>query len=299
MTRIVALGSCVVDLVFRMSRLPARGETLFADSAGLHPGGKGLNQALAARRLGAQTAIIGNVGDDMLGEYLLRLLQGEGVDVRHAARDAANGTGFAAPIVFPDGGNSILSAPRANLALAPEAVEGARAAIEAADALLLQFEAPMEANLAAARIARRAGTRVVLNPAPVIPHPPELLRLADVLVVNEVEAAMLVGGDDPAAQARALLAGRKLAVVTLGEGGATFATADSTVAHVDAFAVKAIDSVGAGDAFCAALAVALCEGMDATAAMRFASAAGALAVTVAGAATSLPVRAKVEQLLGS
>jgi len=298
-TRIVALGSCVVDLVFRMPRLPGRGETLFAESAGLYPGGKGLNQALAARRLGAETSIIANVGDDVLGDYLLRLLEAEGVDVRHAVRDAANGTGFAAPVVFPDGGNSILSAPRANLALAPSVVEAARAAIAASDALLLQFEAPMDANLAAARIAKGAGTRVVLNPAPVIPHPPELLELADVLVVNEVEAAMLAGGGDPGAQARALLAGRELAVVTLGEGGATFAAHDGTVSHVHAFAVHAVDSVGAGDAFCAALAVALCEGMHAPAAVRFASAAGALAVTVAGAATSLPTRAKVEQLLAS
>ena len=299
MTRVVALGSCVVDLVFRMPRLPGRGETLFARSAGIYPGGKGLNQAIAARRLGAETTLIANLGDDLFGHYLLELLSGEGVDTRYVARDAANGTGFAAPVVFDDGENSILSAPQANLALQTALVDAAREAIAAAGALLLQFEAPMEANIVAARIARAAGTRVVLNPAPVVAHPPELLALADVLVVNEVEAAMLVGGDDPAAQARALLAGRELAVVTLGEGGATFATADSTVAHVDAFAVKAFDSVGAGDAFCAALAVALCEGMDATAAVRFASAAGALAVTVAGAATSLPVRAKVEQLLGS
>lgn len=297
MTRIVALGSCVVDLVFRMPRLPGRGETLFARSAGIYPGGKGLNQALAARRLGAETTLIANMGDDLFGHYLLELLRGEGVDTRYVARDAANGTGFAAPVVFDDGENSILSAPQANLALQTALVEAAREAIAAAGALLLQFEAPMEANIVAARIARAAGTRVVLNPAPVVAHPPELLALADVLVVNEVEAAMLAGGTHPAAQARTLLGGRELAVVTLGEQGAVFATASGEAGVVEAFPVQAIDSVGAGDAFCAALAVALCEGQAAGAAVRFAAAAGALAVTVAGAATSLPRRAAVDRLL--
>lgn len=297
MTRVVALGSCVVDLVFRMPRLPGRGETLFARSAGIYPGGKGLNQAIAARRLGAETTLIANMGDDLFGHYLLELLRGEGVDTRYVARDAANGTGFAAPVVFDDGENSILSAPQANLALQTALVEAAREAIAAAGALLLQFEAPMEANIAAARIARAAGTRVVLNPAPVVAHPPELLALADVLVVNEVEAAMLAGGTHPAAQARTLLGGRELAVVTLGEQGAVFATASGEAGVVEAFPVQAIDSVGAGDAFCAALAVALCEGRTAAAAVRFAAAAGALAVTAAGAATSLPRREAVDRLL--
>lgn len=297
MTRVVALGSCVVDLVFRMPRLPGRGETLFARSAGIYPGGKGLNQAIAARRLGAETTLIANMGDDLFGHYLLELLRGEGVDTRYVARDAANGTGFAAPVVFDDGENSILSAPQANLALQTALVEAAREAIAAAGALLLQFEAPMEANIVAARIARAAGTRVVLNPAPVVAHPPELLALADVLVVNEVEAAMLAGGTHPAAQARTLLGGRELAVVTLGEQGAVFATASGEAGVVEAFPVQAIDSVGAGDAFCAALAVALCEGQAAGAAVRFAAAAGALAVTVAGAVTSLPRRAAVDRLL--
>lgn len=297
MTRVVALGSCVVDLVFRMPRLPGRGETLFARSAGIYPGGKGLNQAIAARRLGAETTLIANMGDDLFGHYLLELLSGEGVDTRYVARDAANGTGFAAPVVFDDGENSILSAPQANLALQTALVDAAREAIAAAGALLLQFEAPMEANIVAARIARAAGTRVVLNPAPVVAHPPELLALADVLVVNEVEAAMLAGGTHPAAQARTLLGGRELAVVTLGEQGAVFATASGEAGVVEAFPVQAIDSVGAGDAFCAALAVALCEGRTAAAAVRFAAAAGALAVTAAGAATSLPRREAVDRLL--
>lgn len=286
-----------MDLVFRMPRMPVRGETLFADSAAMFPGGKGLNQALAARRLGAETALIANVGDDLFADYLLRLVREAGIDTTHVSRDAANGTGFAAPVIFPDGANSILSAPRANLALAPANVEAAREAIAAANALLLQFEAPMEANLAAARIARAAGVRVVLNPAPVLPHPAELLALAGVLIVNEVEATMLAGGSDPAGQAHALLGDRELAVVTLGEGGAMFAARGGEFGHLPAFPVTAVDSVGAGDAFCAALAVALCEGLAPASAVRFASAAGALAVTRPGAATSLPERAAVESFL--
>ncbi|MBI2765859.1 MAG: ribokinase [Chloroflexi bacterium] len=298
--RIAVLGSVVADLIFRMPRLPGRGETLFADDVALHPGGKGLNQAIAAKRLGASdVALIGRVGSDPFATFLLETLKREGIGAEFVAMDEAAGTGIAVPVVFPDGSNSIFSAPRASLRITDADVAAAGPAIARADALLLQFEAPMEANLVAARIARGAGVRVVLNPAPVREFPPELLELADVLVVNEVEAAMLGGGGlPPEEQAVTLLRhGAELAVVTLGERGAVFATADGAVAQ-PAFPVRALDSVGAGDAFCGALTVALVEGQAAGDAVRSACAAGALSVTRAGAAASLPTRAEVERLLG-
>lgn len=295
--RIAVLGSCVVDLVFHMARMPAPGETLFAERSGLFPGGKGLNQAIAARRLGAAAvALIARVGRDPLGDYLRARLDDEGIDSSHVVTDGVVPTGVAVPVVFADGVNSILSSPGASLAVTVHDVLAAREMIASADALLLQFEAPMEANLTAATLARESGTRVVLNPAPVRDHPPQLLDLAHVLVVNEVEAAMLAGGDDAEAQAKQLLGRRELAVVTLGADGAVLATA-AGVTRFPAFPVAAVDSVGAGDAFCGAFAVALAEGMAPADAVRFASAAGALSVTRAGAASSLPSRPEVEALL--
>lgn len=294
---ITVLGSCTLDLVFRMSRQPQLGETLFADSLELHAGGKGLNQAIAARRLGARAALIARVGTDPFAEPLIAALETDGVDLQHLARDPEAGSGVAAPIVLADGQNSIFSAPRANLAIPVAQVEAAAATIRASRMLLLQFEAPMDANFAAARIAEEAGVPLLLNPAPALPHPPELLARASLLVLNEVEAEMLAPGfDSHESRARALqVRGPKAVIITLGPEGALLL--ENGVLHqVPSFPVTAVDSVGAGDAFCGALAVALAEEMPLREAVRFACAAGALAVTRPGAAPSLPQRAEVDSL---
>lgn len=297
---VAVLGSCTFDIVFSMARMPVPGETLFAQGVGLYPGGKGLNQAIAAARLGARAAILGRIAEDAFGAALQAALAADDIDVAHLAVAPGGGTGLAVPVVVPGGGNSILAAPGANLEVTTQQVEAARPALERADAFLVQFETPMEANLAAARIAARAGAQVILNAAPVLPAPPELFQLADVLVVNEVEAAMLAPEparhEDRAAQ---LLAhGPRAVVVTLGAPGAVVAT-KAAVEHVPSFPVPVVDSVGAGDAFCGALAVALAEGQSLLDAVRFGCAAGALSVTRAGAAPSLPRRAEVELLLRS
>jgi len=300
--RIVVLGSCTVDMVARVERLPLPGETLFARSLETFVGGKGANQAIAAKRLGAEhVTLIGRVGADAFGERVLAALQADGVDTRYVTVDPGEGTGVAIPLVFDDGGNSIVSVPRANMRISPADVESASEVIAYADVLLLQFEAPMSANLLAARFARTAGVAVILNTAPVSQCPPELLSLADVLVANEVEAAALAPGspETPVEQAQAFLAaGPRIAVVTLGAEGAVFATAAS-VGNLPAFPVESVDSVGAGDAFCGALAVALAEGSDLPGAVRFAAAAGGIAVTRPGAAPSLPERVEVDALLAA
>ncbi|MCC7365080.1 MAG: ribokinase [Dehalococcoidia bacterium] len=295
---IAVLGSCTMDLVFRMPRMPAAGETLFADHCELLPGGKGLNQAIAVTRLGATARLIGRVGDDVFGRELCQALRADGVDTAHVAVVPGAKSGIAAPVVTPGGDNRIFAAPGANLEVDLAQIEAARHAIEGARALLLQFEAPMEANLAAARIARAAGARVILNAAPIVPHPPELLALADVLVVNEVEAAMLAPGhDSDLERARALLdRGPGTIIVTTGPDGAIAATAEGIVA-VPAFAVTPVDTVGAGDAFCGALTVALSEGQPLEDALRFANVAAAISVTRAGAAPALARREEVVELL--
>jgi Sugar kinases, ribokinase family len=263
-------------------------------------GGKGANQAIAARRLGADAvSLVGRVGADAFGERILAALAADGVDTAHVVTGGDAGTGIAIPMVFDDGGNSIISVPGANMQMAIGDVAAASDVIAAAGALLLQFEAPMECNLTAARVAREAGVLVILNTAPVAACPPGLLELADVLVANEVEAAALAPGAPatPAGQARSLLGlGPRAAIVTLGEDGAILVTATG-LDQLPSFPVPAVDSVGAGDAFCGALAVALTEGLELAAAVRFACAAGALAVTRPGATASLPSRAEVEALL--
>lgn len=295
---IAVLGSCTFDLVFRMARFPQPGETLFAEALERHAGGKGLNQAIAVQRLGGRASLIGRVGTDIFGTVLLDALRADDVDLTYVMPDPAVATGLAAPIVVPGGENSIVAAPGANLAVTVAQVEAAAPAIRTSRALLLQFEAPMEVNLAAARIAHGSGVPVLLNPAPALEHPPELLALADVLVLNEVEAAMLAPGEvTPEAQARALRArGPRAVIVTLGPAGAILLDGDGLRA-IPPFTVEAVDSVGAGDAFCGALAVALGEGVPLERAARFAAAAGALSVTGRGAAASLPRRAGVDRLL--
>lgn len=299
MVRIAVVGSLMMDLVVRAPRLPAVGESLIAHSFQTFIGGKGGNQATAAARLGADVNMIGRVGDDDFGRAIVANLRNEGVDVFGVFADPANGTGVAVPIVLDDGNNAIFAVPRANLTMGAADIERARASIENADILMVQFEVGMAATEAAMRIARGAGRTVMLNPAPIAPHPPGLLALADVLLPNEVEAAALApeAGGDHRREAEVLLArGPGAVVITLGEHGALVATPGLLI-EVPAFPVMAVDSVGAGDASCGAFAVALAEGATVVEAARFGAAAGAVAVTRPGAAASLPSRSEVQRIL--
>ncbi|NUP50363.1 MAG: ribokinase [Catenulispora sp.] len=286
---VAVIGGLNMDLVVRVERLPAPGETVTGAEAVRGPGGKGGNQAVAAARLGARVRMIGMLGEDPFGEEMRRNLEGEGVDVSGVGV-ATSATGMALIVVQADGENTITLSPGANAELAPGDV-----AVGVVDVLLMNLEVPLDAVVAAARSAE--GLRV-LNAAP-IPDADisELLGEVDVLVVNETEAAALVGG--PVSSADALLRlGPPAAVLTLGAGGAVAATAEGTWAE-KAFAVEAVDTVGAGDAFCAALAVALGGGEGMGAALRRACAAGALATTRVGAQAALPSGGEVEEVLGS
>lgn len=296
--RIAVVGSLNMDLVAWAPRRPERGESLAGTRFATYLGGKGFNQAVAAARLGADVTMVGRVGQDDFGAAFLAGLKRAGVDARHVGRDANRCTGVGLPLVEPDGANSIVVVLGANLALVAENVDAAIEAIATADVLMLQLEVPQETSLHAARIARAAGATVLLNPAPAQPILPDLLRASDWLTPNEVEARMLTGAgaSSPAASARSLLdRGARRVLVTLGAAGCLHVSAQEEIA-CPAYPVQAVDTTAAGDAFCAGLAVALAEGRDAAAAMRFANAAGALAVTIAGAGPSLPERAAVDAL---
>ena len=293
----------MLDLVMRAARRPQRGETIVADACGIFLGGKGFNQAVAAQRMGAAVTMIGRLGDDEFAPRFRAALASEGIDAAGVGADAEAGTGIATPLIEPDGSNSIVIAPRANMRVTPADVEDSADLIRAAGVLLLQLEIPPEASEAAARIARRAGRQVVLDPAPAMPFPDSLLRLADVLTPNEVEAAALAGfavdGVAAAFAAADEIRGRGAAgvIVTLGGLGAVAVGAELRL-HVPAHPVTVVDTTAAGDAFNGALAVALAERQGLPAALRWAGAAGALAVTRFGAEPSLAQRAEVTALLG-
>jgi ribokinase len=299
--RIVVVGSANVDMIVRVPRLPARGETVLGDAFRTTPGGKGANQAVAARRAGADVAFVGCLGADALGDDLLRSLRDAGVDVSGVTRVPDAATGVALITVDPGGDNTIAVASGANAVLAPSHVERAAEAIAAADVLLLQLESPLDAVEAALAVAARVGTRAVLNPAPVPAQALDrrLLGAVAALTPNRDEAARLAGvaNDDPDAAATALLAlGVGAAVVTLGADGALVATPGGRH-HLPAFPVRAVDSTGAGDVFSGALAVALAEGRPVLDAARFANAAAALSVTRPGAQPSAPPRDAILELV--
>ena len=294
---ICVVGSLNADLTFRSTRLPSPGETLAAHGFRIASGGKGGNQAVMAARLGAEVEMVGRVGDDPFGRQLLEALRAQGVGTAHVGIDETVSTGVAGIVVDDAGRNCILVAAGANGSLTPDLVRHAAGAIRAARVVLCQLEVPVEATLEAFRLARAAGVRTVLTPAPVRQVPEELMRLTDVCVLNETEAATLMGS---AHRPGMELQRRGIAevIVTLGERGCVL----SGPAGESAFAapvVAAIDTTGAGDAFVGALAVGLAEGMSLRDAIPRATAAAALSVTRAGAQASYPSRAEVEAFLST
>ncbi len=301
MVNIAVLASFNMDLVMRAERRPQAGETLQGEFA-MFLGGKGFNQAIAARRLGAEVVVTGRVGDDEFGRRFLDALDREGIDRRAVVIDRTTGTGVASIVVEPDGTDTILQAPRANRNVTPDDIERAAPILAGADMAMLQLETSAAAAFAFARSMRADGARVLLNPAPAAPVAEELFAQTDIIVPNQIEAEALTGAhlasiDDAFAIAEALLQrGPTTAVITLGERGAIVLSAASR-AHEPSIRVDAVDTVGAGDSFCAALAVRLAEGADIAGAIRFANAAGALACTKHGAEPSMPTRDAVEKLL--
>ena len=298
-SEIFVVGSLNADLVTRLERFPAPGETVTALDLAVHAGGKGANQAYAAARLGGRVALLGCIGRDANGELLMQSLRSVGVDVSPVVRDDEAPTGLALIALDASGENQIVVVPGANARLTPELVQAHAARIAAAAVVLLQLEVPLDAVLAAARIARNGGATVILDPAPARPLPAPLLECVDFLTPNQRELQTLTGraAGEPAEQAaRSLADGRRRVIVKMGEAGALLVEADRQSSW-PALRVDAVDATGAGDAFNAALAVALAEGRPLPEAGRLATAAGALCVTRAGAQPSMPTRPEVEAAL--
>lgn len=305
---VVVLASFMMDLVAHAPRRPRAGESIFGSDFGMFAGGKGNNQAIAAARSGAEIRILGRLGDDIFAPRFLETLDGEGISRRWLRQDADTGTGVAMPLIEPDGQNSIVVIPRANSRVTPEQVRAAADAFDGADVLLAQFEVPLPSVVAALELARERGLYTIVNPAPVPDPPPpvpgEWLRLVDLLVPNEHEAAGLTGlpvetVENAERAGRVLLAGGCAAVaVTLGSRGVLWLPgAGQDAVYLPSFDVRQVDATAAGDAFCGSLAAARARGVALEDALKRAVAAGALAVTRHGAAPSMPTAAEIDALL--
>lgn len=296
---VVVVGSANVDLVYTVASIPAPGETVIATGGSRHPGGKGANQAIAAARAGAATTFVALLGDDDGGALLRDSLRGAGVV--DATRITAGETGTALITVDARAENTIVVNSGAN-ALFTSLTDDQAQLIRDAELLVLQLEIPLETVRAAAAVARAAGTRVLLNAAPVRPLPSEVLALVDVLIVNETEAAQLAGDDatDLFSRAQALTRSVPSVIITLGSAGSILLhRGDAELTRVEAHEVEAVDTTGAGDTFCGALASALDEGLDLASAARFATAASALSVQRAGAVPSIPHRKEIDSFVSS
>ena len=299
-TGVVVVGSFMMDLVVRAPRRPEPGETLVGSSFDVFLGGKGCNQAIAAARAGAATAMVGRLGADDFGARFLDRLAADGIDTTGVTVDPDEGTGVGAPLVEDGGENSIVIIPRANHRMSVADVEAASDVIGGAAVLLLQLELPLDVVEAAAKVAQAAATRVLLNPAPASDGAIDAFAgLVDVLVPNEVEAAVLSGIEDDPLRAAAALRDRigGAVVVTVGDQGA-WVIDDGAPQRLAAHPVQAVDTVGAGDAFCGALGARLAAGASLRDAAAYANAAAALSVTRPGAEPSMPRSADIEALLG-
>ncbi|MFF8189537.1 ribokinase [Streptomyces bobili] len=299
---LLVVGSANADLVIGVERRPAAGETVLGSDLAVHPGGKGANQAVAAARLGARTALLARIGDDAYGRLLLDSQRAAGVDTVGVLVGGAP-TGVALITVDPSGDNSIVVSPGANGRLTPEDVRAAAGLFHASRVVSAQLEIPLETVVEVVR-SLTPGSRFVLNPSPPRPLPAEVLAACDPLIVNEHEAKVILGevavgdaavGDRPEDWARVLLAmGPKSVVVTLGSQGALVASSSEGVERVAAVKVEAVDTTGAGDSFTAALAWQLGAGSSLAEAAAYAARVGAVAVTRRGAQESFPTAAEVE-----
>ena len=302
-SHLVVLGSLNVDLVTTVEELPKNGQTIFSDSFVIENGGKGANQAVAASRLGANVTMIGRVGADVFSEQVLTDLESEGVDISRITKDVNHSTGIALITVDSKSENTIVVSSGANMNCGQVELDFLQDRIVGANCLMLQNEVPLEINLEAAKIAQRNNVPVIWDPAPFVRDIDQLIRKVDFLTPNQKEAELLTNSElkDLESVHRALLKmkglTRAICIITMGPEGLFFLSGDELI-HVPSSSVLSVDSVAAGDAFTAGLAVGISEGLTLSVAAELGSAAGALATTKRGAQISMPSRIEVDSLMG-
>ena len=297
---IVIVGSITMDLVTRTPRIPAIGQTLIGTGFETTPGGKGANQAVAAARLGYRVAMVAKVGDDNFGPQLLDNLKHAGVDTNAMAQTVGS-SGLAPMFVADDGQNAIVVVPGANGKMDRAAVDSHAELIRSAGVVLCQLEIPMDTLGYTLDLCAKAQVPVMLDPAPAATLPDAVWKQVAWFTPNETEAAFYVGEAKTVEDTAQRLHAKGLRGVVLKRGaeGAFVSVAGDRAEWVKPFKVDSIDTVGAGDCFNGAFAVALEEGKDPWAAARFANAASAISVTRKGAQASMPMRADVEEFLAA
>ncbi|HEY6925990.1 MAG TPA: ribokinase [Steroidobacteraceae bacterium] len=297
--RIAVVGSANTDLITFADKFPRPGETLFGQNFDLGFGGKGANQAIAARLCGAQVLMVAKVGKDLFGEATVRNFNSFGVDTTHVKIIEDAPTGVAPIFVEPGGQNRIIVVKGANDRLTPADVDAAAAELRRVHAIIVQFEVPLETIYHTVRFARAHNIRCIVNPAPAVPANLDDLIGADYFIPNETEAELITGLPvqtiEQAAACAAALVGKgfRRVVITLGTRGALLADAAGYV-HIPPFTVTTVDTTGAGDAFIGSLAVFLAEGVAEKDALARASLYAALSTTRVGTQKSLPTRAEFE-----
>lgn len=298
--RIVVVGSCNVDLTTFTDRFPNPGETMFGTRFDLGFGGKGANQAVAARRCGANVAMIARVGGDLFGQATIDNFTQLGIDASHVRALAGASSGVAPIFVDPSGQNRIIVVKGANDRLLPADVDEAAPVLALADCIVLQFEIPLDTVAHTVRFARAHGIRTIVNPAPAMPIDADILAHADYVVPNETEAEIITGlpASTPAAAercARELLdRGAARAIITLGDRGALLASRDRSEL-VPPFPVASVDTTGAGDAFIGSFATFLVEGCPEREAVARANLYAALSTTAVGTQKSFVDRETFER----
>jgi ribokinase len=300
--RVWVVGSLNVDRAWQVARHPRVGETIGGSARPPAPGGKGLNQAVAAARAGADVVLVGRVGDDEDGRWLAAVAAAEGIDVSRIAVDRDRPTGAALVVVAADGSNTVTVDAGANAALAvdADAPDGPLAGLAPGDVVVAQLEVPVAAVAAAFAAARAAGACTVLNPSPLVDGA-SLALDADVVVVNELEAASLAGGepepaasaDDAMARARSFAGDGQLVVVTRGAEGLV-ATGPDGDRVIDGVPVSPVDTTGAGDCFLGVLAAGLAEQRRLRDVLERANRAAAISATTAGTVASMPTAAEID-----
>ena len=300
---IVVFGSFVVDLTSRSKGLPVPGQTILGSWFKYGPGGKGSNQAVAAHRAGADVTLVTKLGPDVFADVALDFYRAEGMRTDYILRDERNATGVALILVDEESAqNEIVVVPGACQNITPEDVERCRGLIEGASIVLFQHEINADAQRAAIEIAHAAGARIVLNPAPAMPVPDDLLAKIDIVTPNETEAQALTGvavtcEAEAARAARVFLdKGVRNVIITMGALG-VYATDGVRGEMLPRLEVDAIDTTGAGDAFNGGFVTALAEGRDLFQAARFGNATGALSVTKLGTAPAMPARAEIDAMV--
>lgn len=292
---IAVIGSMNMDYVVNVSKLPKREETISATSFRTSIGGKGANQAFAAKKLGAEVYMIGAVGNDEAGRRITKRMEEEGIDIsRIEVTDIA--TGNAMITVDENGSNTIVVYPGANDYVTKEVISKNEDIIKNADFIILQLEIPIESVEYAAKLAKKYDKKVILNPAPAKSFSEDLYKFIDILTPNETELESLSGEQDIHKGAKILLEkGIQEVIVTLGEKGCYYLSKENEL-MVNSIQVDAVDTTAAGDSFNGALAVAICEGKNIEETLRFANIVGALTTTKCGAESSLPNRRDVDKI---